>query len=195
MVMGLNFWTIGLSCLGAMNQKDMNLESTTGNRIGFRKNANFKGKDLKGASFQNQKLLGADFRGSDLRGADFSHAVLRGANFSDALASQADFTHADIRGVRFTNTDLEQANFSNCQAGLHRVWTIIYILIALMLAIMSGIAHTYTGTIPFNDVPVVHSLDDSSYQEYNLIPRFVVLTVLGMFSTVCILEGFCQQGI
>ena len=171
----------------------MDLESAPGNHIGFRKNAGFKGKDLRGASFQNQKLLGADFRGSDLRDANFSNAILRGADFSDALASQADFTHADIRGVRFTNADLEQANFSNCQAGLHRVWTIIYILIALMLAAMSGIAHTHTGAIPFNDFPVVHSLDDSTYQEYNLIPRSVALTVLGIFSTVCILEGFARS--
>lgn len=57
---------------------------------------NYRGRDLRGASFRNRDLTGADFRGADVRGANFSDARLVGASFTGARIGVRPFAGAAI---------------------------------------------------------------------------------------------------
>jgi uncharacterized protein YjbI with pentapeptide repeats len=53
----------------------------------------------------------ADFRGKDLSNLDFSHCDLRGALFDDAKLVKTCFLDANVEGASFKNSDLWQTNF------------------------------------------------------------------------------------
>lgn len=58
------------------------------NRV-FRYYADFRGLDLRYASFYNANLVAVNFKGADLRNCDFTHANL----------SEAEFSGANLRGA------------------------------------------------------------------------------------------------
>lgn len=81
----------------------------------------FRGRDLRKASFANASLDGADFSGADLAGANFQGAQLRGAclekasclgaDFEGCIATDANFNEADLRSCHFRYADLNNASF------------------------------------------------------------------------------------
>ena len=65
--------------------------------------AGIKYKMLKGANFQNAKLIESEFYNANLVRANFE-----GANLLNSI-----ITHSDLRGANFTGANLKNMSFSN----------------------------------------------------------------------------------
>ena len=94
------------------NLQRANLESADFTDIAFDINPDFRGADLRNASFFKAYLNGVDFSGADLEEARFNRAQLQSAVFDNAALSEAEMTDAHIQGARFVNADVSDADFS-----------------------------------------------------------------------------------
>lgn len=69
---------------------------------------------------------------------DFSGQNLRGRSFKGQNLEGADFSYADIRGANFKGANLRGANFTGAKAGLESHWMISLVVVAFLLAVLSG---------------------------------------------------------
>jgi uncharacterized protein YjbI with pentapeptide repeats len=77
---------------------------------------------MTGARLASFVLDSADFRGADLRDASFAAAQLRRAkmakaNLGNAVLDKADLTGATLKEAVFTNTSLVRTNLSGAELG------------------------------------------------------------------------------
>jgi hypothetical protein len=86
----------------------------------------FRHSDLRGADLSNSNLHGADLRGADFRGADLHSASLHGADLRGA-----DLRGADLHGADLNRTDLRQAKLHGADfrgtrlQGIHLVFSVV----------------------------------------------------------------------
>ncbi|MBV8602770.1 MAG: pentapeptide repeat-containing protein, partial [Candidatus Eremiobacteraeota bacterium] len=81
------------------------------------RNADFRGKDLRGHNFVAYVLIDPDFTGADLRGAHFDGASLRNPKFAGARLGGATFVRSSITGCACGGVDFSGSQFVG--ANLH----------------------------------------------------------------------------
>ncbi|MDB9526528.1 pentapeptide repeat-containing protein [Oscillatoria sp. CS-180] len=157
------------------------------------KRRNFANIQLFNVNLSHQDLSDIDLRGANIQGTDFTGTLLKGANFCEVQASDTCFQNAVIQGANFANANLQRANFSEAKAGIRPAVKIALIILLVLLAAISGVAHGHAVGITFSDTPLVSSLNNEEYQRYLLIPRTVMLSALMIYATVAIWNGISKS--
>ncbi len=76
---------------------------------------------------------------------DFQGVNLRGLSFKGQNLSGADFSRADIRSTNFRGATLRRTKFIEAKAGLRERWMIMLLIVALLLAALSGFCSILNG--------------------------------------------------
>ena len=94
------------------NLQRANLASADFSEADFYTNPDFRGADLRNASFFKAALGGVDFTGADLEEANFNRAEMKATIFVNAEMNEADMQDADAQGARFDGADVSDMDFS-----------------------------------------------------------------------------------
>ena len=94
------------------NLQRANLASADFSEADFDTNPDFRGADLRNASFFKAALGGVDFTGADLEEANFNRAEMKATIFVNAEMNEADMQDADAQGARFDGADVSDMDFS-----------------------------------------------------------------------------------
>ena len=79
--------------------------------------ANLQGANLASADFSDTAFdSNPDFRGADLRNASFYKAVLNGVDFSDARLDEVKFNKTELNGTIFVNANLNESEMKDAVA-------------------------------------------------------------------------------
>ncbi len=102
------------SSKSASGSEDVNLEGAN------LEDANYSGRDLRGANLDHANVRGANFSGTNLRDANLEGADAEGANFSGVNLRGANLAHANFGGANLTGANLrdgnlEDGNFTNAR--------------------------------------------------------------------------------
>ena len=76
---------------------------------------------------------------------DFQGVSLRGLSFKRKNLSEADFSGADIRGTNFRGANLTKAKFQGAKGGLQKRWLLVFLIVAFILAVISGLFSSVNG--------------------------------------------------
>lgn len=76
---------------------------------------------------------------------EYSNKNLQKASFRNEDLSNASFVDSDLRGVDFSGANLTGANFTQSRTGITPLNTIMILLIALMVSLLSGYIAALTG--------------------------------------------------
>src|SRR6187431_547756 len=76
---------------------------------------------------------------------EYSNKNLQKASFKNQDLSNTSFVDSDLRGADFTNANLIGANFTHSRTGITPLNTIIILIVALMVSLLSGYVAALTG--------------------------------------------------
>ena len=102
---------------------------------------------------------------------EYSNKNLQKASFKNEDLSNANFADSDLRGADFTNANLTGANFTHSRTGITPLNTIIILLAALMVSLLSGYVAALTGQTVQNML----ASEDSNIRSAGIVTIVIIL--------------------
>ena len=102
---------------------------------------------------------------------EYSNKNLQNASFKNEALSNASFVDSDLRGADFTGANLTGANFTQSRTGITPLNTIIILLVALMVSLLSGYVAALTGQTVQNML----ASEDSNIRSAGIVTIVIIL--------------------